>query len=439
MSTLKKRIVRICAVVAFAVAFSLVVNRLTYANEEHKHSAAEPKPTKDEHDDHDEHSEGDGHEHGGHADEVTLTEAAIKSSGISVGVASKQPLVPTFIAPARVGFNTDAMAHVGSVVAGRVAELKVRLGDAVKAGDPLVVVESPDLGEAQSDFLLKRTAAETSKPSAEIAKSAYDRAKLLLDQSQGIALSEVQQREREWRNAAGDLRSAEASATAAENKLHLYGMSQEASEKLAATGEIEPRFTIRAPIAGQVVEREVTLGELVSPDRDSLLILADLDTLWVIADVPEARLGDLQTGARARVKVAALRNLTIDGSVTYISPALDPSTRSAKVRIEVKSAGSNLRPGMFAQAMISSAAAESAEPVLAIPEEAVQTVEGATAVFVPIEGEPGTFAKRQVSIGAPIGGMVAVFSGLKEGESLVIANSFMLKAELGKSGAAHEH
>lgn len=435
--TEKLRFARVWMAATVTVALLLTVNQQLHAADEHKHAAAEPKPAKDEHDEHDEHAEPDAH--GGHSDEVTLTAEAIKSSGIAVGVASKQPLVPTFIAPARVGFNTDAMAHVGSVVAGRVAELKVKLGDAVKTGDPLVVVESPDLGEAQSDFLLKRTAAETAKPSSEIAKSAYDRAKLLLDQSQGIALSEVQQREREWRNAAGDLRSAEASATAAENKLHLYGMSQEASEKLATTGEIEPRFTIRAPIAGQVVEREVTLGELVGPDRDSLLILADLDTLWVIADVPEARLGDLQIGARARVKVAALRGLTIDGSVTYISPALDPTTRSAKVRIEVKSAGSNLRPGMFAQAMISSAAAESAEPVLAIPEEAVQTVEGATAVFVPVEGEPGTFAKREVSIGAPIGGMVAVFSGLKEGESLVIANSFMLKAELGKSGAAHEH
>lgn len=374
-----------------------------------------------------------------HADEVKLTPEAIKQYGVNVQKASRVPLEVTFSAPARASFNTDAMAHVGSAVTGRASDLKIKLGDVVKKGDVLVIVDSPELGEAQSDYLLKRTAVDTARPAVQLAKDAYDRAKQLLDQSQGIALAEVQKREAEWRTAEGNLRAAEATATAAENKLHLYGMSQNDVATLVKTGEIVPRYQVVAPISGQVVEREVTLGELVRPDRDALLVIADLSTVWVIADVPEARIGDVGVGSTARVRIAALKGRVLEGSVTYIAPALDPNTRSAKVRIEVKDDTGTLRPGMFAQATLMPAQSEGVEKVLAIPEEAVQTVEGGPAVFVPVEGEPNTFAKRSVQVGPVIGGMVQVYSGLEEGNDVVISGSFILKAELGKAGAAHEH
>lgn len=414
------------------------------AHDDHGHDHDED----DSHDDHEEHDGHEGHDHhhghghdhaDGHDDEVVLSAEAIARHGVRIGTASKVVLAATISAPARIAFNTDAMAHVGSAVTGRVGELKVKLGDDVKQGDVLLVVNSPELSEAQSDYLLKRAAVAVAEPAIEPARQSHERAKALLEQSQGIALAEVQKREAELRSAEGALKAAAAAATAAENKLHLYGMTQGEVEALAKTGEIMPQYRVLAPISGQVVEREVTLGELVNPDRDALLIIADLTTLWAIADVPEARIGGIQRGAAARVKMAALGGATLEGTVAYIAAALDPNTRSAKVRVELKDSGGAIRPGMFAQATLLPKAGHDASAVLAIPEEAIQHVEGGPAVFVPVEDEPNTFAKRAVKVGPVIGGMVQVLSGLEEDEELVVSGSFILKAQLGKAGAAHEH
>ena len=118
--------------------------------------------------------------------------------------------------------------------------------------------------------------------------------------------------------------------------------------------------------------------------------------------------------------------------MTYLAPSLNTATRTGQVRIEVKNGRSALKPGMFAQVEIEMTS-DKTEAVLAVPEAAVQTIEGETIVFVPVEGEPNTFTKRAVKVGRPIGRMVPVVSGLKEGEKYVVSGSFILKAELGKS------
>ncbi|WP_428937743.1 efflux RND transporter periplasmic adaptor subunit [Fontivita pretiosa] len=405
------------------------------SGDEHDHAAAEPKG--DPHG----HQDGAPDEHGrahGAADLVTLTAEAVRRNGIRIGQARLQVLTARLSAPARVAYNAEQVAHISSAVTGRVAEIKVRLGDVVGKGDVLMVVDSPELGEAQSEFLQKRTAVEVAKPAVELAKDAYQRAQTLYDQSQGISLTEVQARKREYQKAQGELLSAQAAATAAENKLHLLGMDQSAVMELARTGEIQPRCSVRAPIPGRVIEREATLGELVSPEKEKLMVIADLSTVWVLADVPEAKLGQIRIGSPVQIAVAALAGHTFEGFVSYLSPELDPATRTARVRIEVRNAETKLMPGMFARADIAAGAADG-EPVLAVPEEAVQTVEGQAAVFVPVEGRPNRFAPRQVRVGQPIAGMVPIFAGLQEGEQYVAGGSFILKAELGKAGAAHEH
>lgn len=374
-----------------------------------------------------------------HADEVKLTEEAVRRYGINLQKASKRPLLPTIIAPARVSFNLEQTSHVSVPVTGRVVDLKVRLGDTVKKGDVLMVVDSPDLGQAQSDYLQQTTALSVARPAVELAQSAYERAQTLLKESQGISLTEVQKRQSELQAAKGALKTAEGAVTAAANKLHLLGMSQQAVDALAQSKEISPKYEVRAPIGGQVVEKEVTLGELVRPDKESLLVLADLSTLWVIADVPQSNLQDVKVGNRARVILGFGAGATPEGKVSYIAPQIDPSTRSAQVRIDMKSEGTGLQGGMFAQAEIDATpSGQQPESVLAVPEEAVQTVEGGPAVFVPVAGEPNTFAKRAVKVGPAVGGWVPVHSGLKEGDDFVAAGSFVLKADLGKSGAEHE-
>jgi membrane fusion protein, heavy metal efflux system len=398
---------------------------------------------EDEHDhDHDhkgeaKHEDKHDHDHGeGHSDEVKLTPEAVRRHDIRVAPVGKRALTASFAAPARIAFNAEAMAHVGSAVAGRAVEIKVRLGDVVKSGAELLVVESPELGEAQSDYLQKRTAVAVASAAVEPARNAAERAKALYEKNQGIALAEVQKREADHTATQGAVQTAQAALEAAEATLRLAGFDEKAVESLVKTKRINPRYVVRAPIAGQVIQRETTLGELVSPDKEALLVIADLSKVWVIADVPETRLGDVSVGSAARVRVTG-RPEPLEGKVSYIAPTLDPSTRTAQVRIEVPNANRALRPGMFARADLS--AAVGAEAVLAVPEASVQTVEGKPSVFVPVKGEDNTFAARAVKVGPPVGGMVPVQSGLKEGEQVVVSGTFILKADLGKAGAAHEH
>jgi cobalt-zinc-cadmium efflux system membrane fusion protein len=378
-------------------------------------------------------------EHHGHADEVKLTPEAVRRSGIRVERAVPQKLAETFVVPARLDYDREAMAHVGAVVRGRVVAIRAKVGDSVKKGDELLVVESPELGEARSDFLQKRTAVKVAGAAVEPLKVSYERGKALYEENEGVALAEVQKREAEYRAAVGAVETARAALDAAENRLHLLGMDPAAVEALVRTAEVQPRYAVRAPIGGRVIEREVTLGELVAPEDEALLVLADMGTLWALADVPEARLGEVREGAAARVTLAALPGRQLEGTVSLIAAAIDPATRTARVRIELPNVDGVLRPGMFGRAEITAFAGTDRKAELAVPDEAVQAVEGKPAVFVPVDGEANTFAKREVEVGEAVGGMVPIHSGLKEGEEYVAGGSFVLKAELGKGEAGHEH
>jgi cobalt-zinc-cadmium efflux system membrane fusion protein len=367
-------------------------------------------------------------------DEVKLTAEAAQRYGIRVATARKQKLEGSLVVPARIEFNAEAMAFVASAVEGRVTELKSRLGDAVKKGDVLLIVESPQLGEAQSDYLEKRTAVTAAEAAVEPAKSAYERGQKLYDQNQGIALAEVQKRQLDLKTAENAQLIANAARDAAENKLTLMGMNQQALKQLIDSGKIDPLYSVRAPIDGQVIERNITLGELVKPDREKLLVVADISTLWVMADVPEAHLREISVGAKAKVSAAAASDDEFAGSVGNIAPVVDEATRSVRARIEIKG-DKLLKPGMFAQATIAAAVEGGDEATVVIPESAIQTFDGSTAVFVPVKGKENTFAKRMVSIGSYAGGKASILSGLNEGEQIVTDGAFVLKADLAKSGA----
>jgi cobalt-zinc-cadmium efflux system membrane fusion protein len=439
--TLNTKYLVLMAVIATTTAATFAAGK----DDDHGHDHGKPPvattdaAAKDEHG----HAEAKGeHAHAepaqGHTDEVKLTPEAVRRNGIKVEQAKRRELSDTFVVPARLDFNREAMAHVGAAVRGRVVEMNARVGDRVNKGDVLLAVESPELGEAQSDYLQKRTAVRVAEATVEPLKVSYERGKALHDKNEGVALAEVQKREADYRAAVGAVEMAKAAAAAAENRLHLYGVDQAAVDELVKTSEVQPRYAVRAPIGGQVIAREVTLGELVAPEKEALLVLANTDELWVLADVPEAALGQLETGAAAQVVLGAMPDRKLAGKVSHVAPSIDPATRTARVRIVVPNDGGVLRPGMFARAAIAAGGRRSG-PALAVPDEAVQTVEGKPAVFVPVAGEEHTFAKREVEVGEVVGGMVPILAGLKEGEAYVASGSFILKAELGKGAAAHEH
>jgi cobalt-zinc-cadmium efflux system membrane fusion protein len=175
----------------------------------------------------------------------------------------------------------------------------------------------------------------------------------------------------------------------------------------------------------------------VGPEREALIVLADVTRPWVLADVPEARLRDVAIGAHARVLLGVEETHWCEGLVAYISPALDPNTRSLRIRIEVADRHPDLRPGVFAQAEL--VCAGNFGLAVAVPESALQTVEGEMVVFVPVAGTSGAFVKRVVRVGPAVGDLVPLLSGLAEGESYVATGTFVLKAELTKDSAGHEH
>ena len=118
---------------------------------------------------------------GAHEDEVTLTPEAAAQNGIKVEAARKQPLGEVYTVPARISYNTEGMAHVGTPVGGRVAEIKVKLGDMVKKGDELLAIDSPALGEAQSDYLQKKTQAQVAQSALGVAQTGAERARRLYE------------------------------------------------------------------------------------------------------------------------------------------------------------------------------------------------------------------------------------------------------------------
>jgi len=371
------------------------------------------------------------------SEQVRLAPEAVKRYGISFGLAKKRKITTHLVVPARVAMNTNAMAVVGCPVQGRIVDLKVTAGDVVKKGDVLMVVGSLELGEAQSDYLQKRVATESVRSLVAPNQNAYDRAKKLYEESKGIALTEVEKRQIELEAAKSAVLIAESAVKAAADKLLLMGISQAAIDQLAKSGEINPCYGVYAPIAGTVTESLVTQGELVKPDRERLVVVADLSTLWVLADVPEVRLGEVKVGSKADIRVAAAGERTFSGTVSHIGVAVDPATRTIPVRIEIKS-DEVLKPGMFAQADIVSTFRDDDgdESVLCVPAEAVQTVHGTTAVFLAEQGgggDPNTFTIRLISVGSSAGGFVTIFSGLDGGEKVVTTGSSILKAEVAKS------
>jgi len=400
---------------------------------------------EESHEDHDEEGH-EGHDHSGHAhgnpDEATLSPEAIRISGIATEVAWKRVLSEVATVPARVEYDAESMAHVGTTVPGRVAEIAVRLGDKVKEGDLLLVIESPALGEAESDFLQKRSAVEAARIDVDAARIVLERAEKLRE-ANGVSVTDLLGRQGDFRKAEAALKIAEAAQQAAENRLHILGLDQGEVDALASTGEVTTRFELRAPIAGQVIEREVTRGEVVDVDRHAMAVIADLSTLWIVADVPERLAPRVRVGSKGVVSTNFVGAARVEATVDYVAPQLDARTRTAQARLPVEAAGTKLagvlRPGMFAQVDLELGGADGDAPVLAVLEEAVQTLEGAPCVFVPVAGKPGAYARRALVVGPRVGKWLPVVSGIAEGDTYVAKGSFVLKAELGKEGVVHEH
>jgi len=359
------------------------------------------------------------------SDVVTVNENQLRQ--VSVGQVIEQPVVVERNTTGKVSFNEDRLTPVFTPYAGRVLEVSAAKGASVRPGQPLLVLESPDLVVAQNDLTSARSDVAKAKIALETASTAAERARRLHER-EALATKDLQQAEADLARAQDEYRRSQAALAAVENRLALFGKSGEEVARLGARPDgIDRRVVIRAPIAGTIVERKVGLGQYVKPDMpDPLFLISDLSTLWVFADVYESDLAGVHLHAPVEVSIAAYPGRTFTAHVSFISPTVDPTTRTVRVRCLVQNAGGLLKPDMFAQVKINSAQQQSA---LVVPAEAVVSEGNDAVVFV--EEAPGRFRRQRVQVGHEAGGRVVASGGLRPGERIVIRGALLL-GELSK-------
>ena len=307
--------------------------------------------------------------------------------------------------------NENRLAHLSARVSGHIVVVYANLGDRVKEGDQLLLLDSPAFGAAQLEY-------RKAKTTLHVTEKALERAKALLDRG-AIGAGEHQRREADYENARADLHEAE-------EKLHLLGMTEREIERLAAKtlphAEVA-RVSLRAPFAGEVIERNATIGEVIDPNK-MLFTVADLSTVWVRADFPEQQAGRLKTGLTIEVRVSAYPDTMFQGAITYVGAVIDPTTRTVTARAEVSNPEGRLRPEMFAEVTL----VTDEQSVLSVPRAAVQQVGSRTVVFV-VRGS-SRFESREVTLGQASSEYVQVVTGLTLGDEVVTQGSYALKSEL---------
>jgi cobalt-zinc-cadmium efflux system membrane fusion protein len=287
-----------------------------------------------------------------------------------------------------------------SLSGGRAVDIRVRVGDDVQKGQLLVRISSPDLSAAFSDLQKFRADDLLANKQLQRSQRLYDRG--------AIAQKDLEVAQDAADKAKVDLRSAE-------QRVRILG---------ADPGNPSPILDVRAPIAGTIVEQNVTGGTGVRSMDNSpnLFTIADLSQVWVLCDVYEDAMERVRLGDSAQIHVNALPDLTFSGKVSNISRVLDPSTRSAKVRIEIDNRGRALRAGMFATATFKSTKAETR---LVIPTSAAIRMHDKDWVFVPLGDK--RFRRQEVQLGRVQGDVQEVTAGLAP-QSKVVVNALQFSS-----------
>lgn len=368
-------------------------------------------------DDHDEHQEEKaGHEGHDETDSVKMAADVQKQNGIVVAPAEKQRLAGVISVTGKVEVNADKVAYVSPRISGKVVRSRASLGDHVSAGQPLVTLDSVELGEALNRY-------HQSKTKLVLAESNRDRIKNLVEKKIAARKDILQ--------AETDFKVAQAEQRTDEQRLSLYGA--ELSDLKDAKHK-KPLLPVRSPISGTITEKNVIVGELADPSK-SLYTVSDLSSVWIMIDINEKDLAKVYKGQSATVIVGAFPDLKLKGRITYIADLVNEATRTVKARIEVANPGRKLKPEMFATVEL--VLATDAPPVLVVPEDALQDLDGKKVVFV--AEEESEFVARAVQTGRTAGGMVEIVSGLNEGERYAVKGAFILKSELKKGEMTDDH
>ena len=271
------------------------------------------------------------------------------------------------------------------------------LGDLVKKGDALFVIDSADLAQAYSD--------------AAKARAALGLAQRNLQRQKDLAQAEIAAR-KDLEQAESDFAQATSEAERTQARLAQLGTALE-----AGNGR---HYTLRSPIAGRVIELAGARGGFWNDTNAPIMTVADLSSVWVAASVRERDLAAVFIGQAARIIFDAYDGEFTDGNVRYVGEVLDPDTRTVKVRIALQNPAGRFRPGMFARVQFAGAA----HKAVVVPASALVQAGFDTRVFV--ETAPWSFQPHVVKTGAQIGERIEVVDGLKAGERIVVQDAVLL-------------
>jgi multidrug efflux pump subunit AcrA (membrane-fusion protein) len=321
---------------------------------------------------------------------ISLSAEAAGMSGVKIEAVRRMSLESAVTSTGVVGFNQRRYACVSSRIAATLEGVDAFEGDRVREGQSLAALYSADYLAAQQDLL------------------------------QLLGLRDHQTGEAGTEAAA----MTERLVRSAEGRVRLMGAGEGDVRTIIETRTPQSLLVLRAPFAGTIVSGSAAPGRQVQAGAD-LFEIADLDTLWVTANLHEKDLSLVTPGCSASVSVPAWPGESFPGRLTAIGDVQDETTRTVKARVEIANPRRKLKPGMFAQVRLTCPAGER---VLAVPETAVRDVEGRAVVFQP--GPGNTFTPRPVKVGRRAEGWVEVLEGLREGDEVVTQGSFSLKAEL---------
>ena len=359
-------------------------------------------------------------EHDEHGEEVVkLSAAELKEFGIELTIAASGRLDQYAELPGEIILNADRLAHVVPQVSGIVRMVQKSLGDEVKAGSVMAVIDSRELAMAKATFL---AAAEREK----LAQANFTR-------EERLWLKKVTS-EQEYLDARQALAEAHIATKSAEQQLHALGFSDAYLKELPNHQDATyTRYEIRAPFAGTIIEKHLTLGESVNADAE-IFTIADLSSVWIDINVYQKDLVRIRKGQTAVIQIGHGIS-DVSGKIAWVGPLVGEATRTAKARVILPNPDGSLRPGLFVTAQV---AVDTTPAGIVVPKSALQTFEERTVVFV--QDEDG-FEPRPVQTGRQNAVQVEILSGLKAGQTYVSKGAFTLKAELSKAafGDGHNH
>jgi multidrug efflux pump subunit AcrA (membrane-fusion protein) len=350
---------------------------------------------------------------------VTIDPSQIQS--IKLGSASSQAFRAEKIATGKIAFNEDVMTPVFSPYTGRVIRLLSKPGDVIKQGSPLVEIDTPDLVQTETDLITAGIALAKSNATLELARRTEDRQhRLYLNKA--VSLKDWEQAEADVKNAERDCRSAESALQAARARLRVFGKTESEIARIETDRQVDRVMRVPSPIAGTITARKVGPGQYVKPDSpDPLFTVADLSTVWLLADVYESDAPLLKVGQPVEVKVGAFPEDSFTARISYISPAVDPTTHRVAVRAVINNRGQRLKPEMFASFRITT---NSTVESLAVPVNAV--IRDSSKASVWIAKGNNEFVKREVTLGLIQNGYAQIIGGIQPGDKVVVDGGLLL-------------